>query len=569
MNRLSGYGRFLILILCFVLLNNTAKSSVAVPPVSGGTAGPDLWAYKVLNLVRHEALPKRVITVAVIDDGFRLSHKALKDYVYFNEKEIAGNFQDDDRNGFIDDMSGWDISDGDSDVSVLKGKEDVFYHGTYIAGIIASLFEKTYGADASRFLKIIPVKVLSNQSKNTYLADGYKGIKYAADLGADIICCAWSGGVVSEEEKSFINQAVGKGIMVIGSAGNFYAEKSEFPSAANGAVSVAAVDSLLRKSKVSNYGLRIDISAPGVSVYGPHPKADNSFFYQDGTSPAAAIIAGCAAILKALGTDDSSRNILDALQNTSVPVDSVNLTFCGKLGSGIPNMARAMDFITAQDYKYSTFHPSRTEGKVFYSKRFSSRSWMIQPFGAYKGIHLYSDSPDHKGKVLITCSDSICFSGAIGDLSNGLYFPGSSFRIELPAKGRVRGNPEFSYYMETTDSTSLYCKDITDLEGPSGVLTDNSGDENYANNSSCKWQIRVPAGMKIRIEFEALDTQANVDFLWFFDGASALQENLVAKVSGIYKPPVITSLTNELLVWFLTDGHTTSKGWKINYTAVD
>lgn len=61
--------------------------------------------------------------MAVVDDGFRLSHKTLKNYIYTNEKEVPGNFQDDDQNGYVDDVQGWDASDGDNDVALPKGRE--------------------------------------------------------------------------------------------------------------------------------------------------------------------------------------------------------------------------------------------------------------------------------------------------------------------------------------------------------------------------------------------------------------------------------------------------------------
>jgi len=201
----------------------------------------------------------------------------------------------------VDDIHGWDASDGDNDVTLPKGRETEFYHGTYIAGIITTVFEQYYGAESAKYLKIMPVKVLSDKAKNTYLADGYKGIKYASDIGVDIICCAWSGGAASNEEKEIVRNAIAKGIVIVGSAGNFYSEKVETPSALPGVISVAAVDSAFRKVKASNFEMRVDMSAPGEKVYGAYPVADNAYSYFDGTSPASAIIAGSMTVLKSIG----------------------------------------------------------------------------------------------------------------------------------------------------------------------------------------------------------------------------------------------------------------------------
>ena len=529
----------------------------------------DSWAYKVLDIVQQKASAGVVVTVAVVDDGFRLTHKSLKDYIYTNEKEIPENFQDDDHNGYIDDIHGWDISDNDPDVSVPGGKENKYYHGTYIAGIIASVFQKCYGADASKMLRIIPVKVLSDHAENTYLADGYKGIKYASDLGADIICCAWSGGRFGEEEQSILDAAIRKGIIIIGSAGNFYSEKVEPPSSFHGVFCVASLDTLMRKSNFSNYGMRVDIAAPGDSVYGPHPLADNAYVHEDGTSPATALIAGCAAILKALRPQASAEDIFDALRNTATPVDSLNPTWCGKLGAGLPDMTKAMDYLANPDYKFSAFSPARSKGKIYYRKKKSPDAWNIHPAGAYKGMHLSAVSPDPGKMIRLYSGDSLWYDGTLGGLSKWVFIPGSRFKITLQPERGLPKSIELDYYMETIDSTMLYCHGLQYAEQEHGTITDGSGDENYANNCSCKWQITVAANKRIRIAFTNIDTQPNVDFVWLFDGTSTLQENLLAKFSGNNKPPVITSVTNQVLVWFVTDSHTTGKGWEMKYTSVD
>jgi len=563
-------GSFFYVLLLFALVS---AGSPEITYASGSdTVKQDLadsWACKILNIVHQKALAGAVVKVAVVDDGFRLSHKTLKNFIYTNEQEIPGNFQDDDHNGYVDDIHGWDISDNDNDVSVPKGKEKIYYHGTYIAGIIATIFQQCYGEEACKILRIIPVKVLSDQAPTTYLADGYKGIKYACDLGADIICCAWSGGNLSEEEKSILDVAISKGIIIIGSSGNLYSEKAEPPSSFPGVFCVAAVDTLLKKSKYSNYGMRTDIAVPGDSVNGPHPLTDNAFIYDYGTSPAAAIVAGCAAILKAFDPKASTENIFDAIRNTATPVDSLNLNFCGKLGSGIPNMGKAIEFIKNPDFKYSNFSSSRPKGKIFFRKNKSPYSWEIHPYGAYKGIHITAMCHDPAKIIKLYTGDSLWYEGAVEGISKWMFIPGSRFKIELQPRSGLPKEAELSYYMETIDSATLYCHGTQYLEQDEGLIEDGSGNANYANNCSCKWQITVPANKRIRIEFLALDTQPNVDFVWLFDGTSALQENLLAKFSGANKPPVITSQTNKVLVWFITDGQIAGKGWEMKFSSSD
>lgn len=540
-----------------------------VSPQKGETPVNKLWSLQMLNTIKLKAKEGAVVKVAVVDDAFRLSHLSLKKFFYSNNNEIPDNFQDDDLNGYIDDVLGYDVSDGDNDVSIPKGKEQNYFHGTYIAGIITSLFQQCYGEDADRHLKIIPVKVLANNAKNTYLADGYKGIRYACDMGADIICCAWSGGAISDDDKAVISKAIANGTIIIGAAGNFFSEKNETPSSLPGVISVAAIDSSFKKSPQSNFGMRVDLAAPGVNVYGPFSDADNAFIFENGTSPATALITGCFAILKAFNPDASSAQLIDALKFTSLNIDKYNLSYCGKLGTGVPDIAKAIEFISNPHYKYANFNPSQPEGRFFYKKKWSKNTWDITPDGAYKGLHLYSASDQYKGELSIYSNDSLYFSGSISSIARGTFIPGSKFKVVLKNKPKASSLMAFNYHMQTIDSTTLYCNDLIDITDTSGTITDNSGSNNYANNCSCKWQLTAPPGKRIRIIVDQMDTQPNIDFIWIFDGDATLQENLIAKFSGNNTPPIITSFSNKALIWFLTDSDITAQGWHLIYEAIE
>jgi hypothetical protein len=528
----------------------------------------NLGYYQKLHLLQHKINNGVPIKIAVIDDGFRLSHKALKNYVYRNSKEVPGNFQDDDKNGFVDDIQGWDVSDDDHDVSVKKGHEAIFYHGTYITSIITSTLEYVIGKDAAQFVQIVPIKTVSDNTRSTYLKDGYKGFRYAKSIGADIICCAWSGGIMTEDDKAIVNDLIQQGTIIIGSAGNFLTEEILTPASIDGVICVAATDSVSKKTKESNFGMRVDVCAPGKNVYGAYPEADNAFIYEGGTSPAAAMVTGCVAILKLLYPNASLLEIEDALKNTASPIDSLNLTYCGKLGAGVPNMEKAISFLSDASVRYLSFDSLRAKGKIYLQKSKKKQQWKVHPAGAFRGIHLQSNTINEQAAISVYNSDTISFRGKVGDLIGGLYLPGTMFDIELMS-GAKNKSTELSYYMETIDSTKLYCTGIENFEVyGDGILTDNSGIYNYANNCSCQWQLTAPKGKRIRIDMLEMDTEPNVDYIWFFDGERTLQERLLAKFSGTEKPPIIESLTNNLLIWFLTDNIKSGKGWKLKYSLV-
>jgi hypothetical protein len=232
-------------------------------------------------------------------------------------------------------------------------------------------------------------------------------------------------------------------------------------------------------------------------------------------------------------------------------------------------MAKAFQFLSVPDYKYRHHNPSQPEGSLFFKRKVSTPAWDITPHGAFKGMHLYSSSAEYKGEVNIYSNDSLFFSGAISDIARGKYIPGSSFKVVVTEKPKASKLVSFKYHMETIDSTTLYCNDVININDTMGVITDNSGSENYANNCSCKWQLSAPVGKRIRIEFDQMQTQANIDFVWIFDGEATLQENLIAKFSGNTIPPVITSLTNQVLIWFVSDSTISDQGWAMRYQVVD
>lgn len=418
-------------------------------------------------------------------------------------------------------------------------------------------------------MRIIPIKVYADDSKRSEIQYGYEGIRYAADMGADIICCAWSGGKLRYEDKVHLDYAISKGCLIISAAGNFNTEEALPPPTHPDVYGITAVDYDYKKTKKSNFSKMYELSAIGEDVYGPHSDADNAYFYDSGTSPASATIVACAGILKTISPKSSNEEIMTALKNTAFPIDSLNTTFSGKLGAGFPNMTNAIDFITKKDYKYKFFNSNLPKGNILFKKGISPNKFTIRPYGDYKGIHLIPIDFAKKGNLTISSlKDSLIYSGSIQGINRGLFIEDNGLIIEIDNK-RIPAHFNFSYYMETIDSTLLYCTGDKYLLDDEGIISDGSGENNYANKSVCKWLIQAPEGKKISIHFNFIETEMDVDYVWIFDGTSTLPENLLAKFSGNILPPTITSFTNETLIWFLTDDKNTGQGWEINYKFVD
>lgn len=556
-----------LVIFSSLILFATAQINVSTTPLNS-------WAFDALNTPQLSSSSSTEVIVAVIDDGFMLNHNGLKDYLFTNNNEIPRNNIDDDHNGYIDDYCGWDIADNDADVNIPRNEYEKFYHGTFIASLITQIANRCFTDSNIKHIKILPIKVLSDHSGSTNMGKGYQGIEYAIQMKADIICCAWSGGQASAEDIKMIKQALEKNILIIAAAGNTYREEITPPASITGVYAITSLDTCLRKRDNSNYGQKIDLALPGERIKAAYPQANNAWFYGEGTSAATGLTVGCAAVLKSLSPNSMPWEIMEALKNTTTPIDSINIRYCGKLGSGIPNLEKAIDYMLNSTNRYKYFNPNRPKGVIYLSKENDCPNWDIHPTGAYKSIIITPDKIDKKDfekEIGFYKYDSLFTQVKLQNIRAGISIPGSCVTIKVNSfkKKDFPDKLKLNYHVETIDSTKLYCSNKIYLNQNHGQITDNSGNANYANYCSCSWQITVPDYKRIHFYFTEFDTEAKVDFVYLFDGEYSIPDYTVAKFSGSAVPPSVTSRTNSVLVWFVTDGTHTGKGWTLHFEGVD
>jgi subtilisin family serine protease len=272
------------------------------------------------------------IIVGIIDTGVDDRHPDLKDNMWRNPGESGdgkeSNGIDDDGNGFVDDVFGWDFVGND------KSPRDANGHGTHVAGTVGAVGNNNRGvAGVVWNVRLMALRFLdSNGSGST--TDAVKCIRYAADNGAHITSNSWGGGGFSSALKEAIEYARDKGSLFVAAAGNDGQNTDTFdnyPSNYNveNVVSVAASDRDDRLASFSNFGQKtVDLAAPGVDIVSAQP--GNNYQFLSGTSMATPHVSGAAALVMSEFTGLTYRQVMIRLMGT---VDRKS-EFGSRTGSG-------------------------------------------------------------------------------------------------------------------------------------------------------------------------------------------------------------------------------------------
>lgn len=304
----------------------------------GGTEDADIDAAEVWNITTGSS----TVVVAVVDEGIDLNHTDLADNIWTNSNEIAGNDIDDDGNGFVDDVNGWDFYHGDATVYHSKSQDS---HGTAVAGIIGAVGDNGVGtAGVCWNVRIMPVKFIAYGSGT--ISDAILALNYAVTNGARVINCSWGGSAYSSSLKAAFQDVLNAGVLVVTSAGNSAKNtdnNSHYPSNydLDNIISVASTDKNDELSYFSNYGkITVDLAAPGSSIYTTKP--ENTYSYFSGTSAATPFVTGAAAMALSVNSSLTYQELKDQILNNVDPVNSLtNKTVTGGR-LNINNMTNAL-----------------------------------------------------------------------------------------------------------------------------------------------------------------------------------------------------------------------------------
>lgn len=266
------------------------------------------------------------VLVGILDTGLQIESPALSASIYENPGEKQ-NGRDDDQNGYIDDLHGWDFFGGSACVfdSYLHD-----HHGTYLASIIAaSHVEGSPMAGIAPGVTIVPLKFMSGSSGD--LNDAIAAIEYAHALGVRIINCSWDSTHYNAELEAVMKQY--RDILFVCSAGKYDADLAQTPVypacfPLENVLCVAAVDSKGNICEYSGYGQESDVAAPGKDILGMMP--DGTTTYSGGSSVAAACVTGIAALVKSANPALDAAEIAAVLKTGTKKLDAL----CGQVASG-------------------------------------------------------------------------------------------------------------------------------------------------------------------------------------------------------------------------------------------
>jgi subtilisin family serine protease len=263
------------------------------------------------------------IVVGVIDTGIDYNHPDLGPNIWTNPGEIAGNGIDDDHNGYIDDVHGWDFANNDSNPM------DDHFHGTHVAGTIGAATNNAAGvAGVCWNVRLMALKFL-NASGSGYISDATEALHYANNRGVALTNNSWGGGSYTQSFADELGAARNAGSIFIAAAGNSSSNSDYWPSYPAGydldnVVAVAAVDHFGSLAYFSNYGAAtVDLAAPGVGILSTLPTAMTSamagyglstgYGSLNGTSMAAPHVAGVCGLVKAFRPSLTYGQILNTL----------------------------------------------------------------------------------------------------------------------------------------------------------------------------------------------------------------------------------------------------------------
>jgi thermitase len=389
--------------------------------------------------------------VAIIDSGLDMDHSVFKDTdrVAVNTAEIPNNGRDDDGNGFIDDVEGWNFITNSPNVTDETG------HGTHVSGIVLGSTEDiiSFNSSQSPRIQILPLKFLNSEGVGK-TSDAIEAINYAISRGVKVINNSWGGSNYSGTLHSAFNTAYQNGIVIVAAAGNssknndstaVYPANLDLPSL----ISVAASTDNDNWASFSNYGpSTVHVFSPGVGIVSTIP--GNDYGVMTGTSMAAPFVSGLAALMISVAPNLSGYQIKDSiLRSGDYKVSHLNYVTSGRrinFENAVLDVLNHVDDVAYQP----EYAPVYSQG----SRGISSTSGVGVGFGCGRVAEFYKDqNKDFNNK------QNLKFINLESDRSLSLWFLLAPILLILFYKKRFSHENKREYKRESVNITGQLITD--------------------------------------------------------------------------------------------------------------
>lgn len=303
--------------------------------------------------------PSRDVVVAMIDTGIDYSHEDLQNALWVNGDEIPDNGVDDDGNGYVDDVYGWNFYNNNNRTYTASTDDS---HGTHGAGTVAASTNNGVGiagiADGGR-VKVMTLKALGGRNGSGSTASVIRAIRYAEENGA-VICNLSLGSSVND--RALYQAMASSSMLFVVAAGNDGADADRAPSYPacydlDNIISVANLNYDGRLHASSNYGTRsVDLAAPGSYILSTTP--EDNYSYMTGTSMAAPMVTGAAALLYSHHEDVTPADVKEILLSSVTPLETLD----GRVRTGgMLNVGAALACDTAEPAGNGGDAPAQTQ----------------------------------------------------------------------------------------------------------------------------------------------------------------------------------------------------------------
>lgn len=322
------------------------------------------------------------VLIAIIDNAVAIDHEDLNANIYTNTAEANGlPLIDDDLNGAVDDVNGYDVSNLDANPRPPAGQGNAtsWVHGTHVAGLASAATNNGSGmAGLGYNCSILPVKCANDNSDGGSFDKVIDGVFYALRSGADVINMSFGTPSDNQVFKMMIQQAAASNIVLIAAAGNDNVNTPFYPAAYPECISVGATNENDIKASFSNFGTTVDVMAPGVNMYSTLLDASNPYGTLNGTSMAAPLVSGLAGLLLADQPQLTAPLVRNRILSSCDDISAVNPGLNGQLGAGRINAFKTLGNVGVDEMaqEVNVAYPNPVSGGILYV----DREWLNHTF---------------------------------------------------------------------------------------------------------------------------------------------------------------------------------------------